>query len=260
MPGLSDERRFRSVRTRPIRSNNSVRRTYDLLRPQLPALGPDALLSERDLVNTFSASRGTVRHVLQLLAEEGVVTRGPKVGTTVHASTVIPVSELTPLDQWGSRGPVTGRLLESKVIPAFPAVRHRLQLPEESSVAMIEWLLIDDNTPLALFVSYLALSPEQASLLGKEGLSVIDFLEKYLGVSVVKSDTIFCAVASDRQTAALLGTRQGGPILLIEDLLRDGGDRPWAICQIRCRGDRVLFSAKARRLSAKARRRRPRSA
>ena len=165
MPGLSDERRFRSVRPRPIRSNNSVRRTYDLLRPQLPALGPDALLSERDLVNTFSASRGTVRHVLQLLAEEGVVTRGPKVGTTVHASTVIPVSELTPLDQWGSRGPVTGRLLESKVIPAFPAVRHRLQLPEESSVAMSEWLLIDDNTPLALFVSYLALSPEQASLL-----------------------------------------------------------------------------------------------
>ena len=247
MPGIAEENAFRSLHHQPVRSNNSVRRTYDLLRATLPALEPDAPLSEGELIDSFSASRNTVRMVLQLLAAEGLVSRRPKVGTTVAGCTVIPIEELTPLAQWSRHRPTTGRVLETRVMPAFTAISQRLSLPEGSLVAVTEGLVMEDTEPLALFVSYVGLTREQADLMRAGGLSVIAFLEAQLGVSVVESDTVMTAIACDEQTAALLGVAEGSPLLSLEELLRDADGTPWAVCQIRCRADRIAFSAKARR-------------
>ncbi|MDQ1726995.1 MAG: GntR family transcriptional regulator, partial [Frankiaceae bacterium] len=145
------------------------------------------------------------------------------------------------------RATIRGMVLESKVIPAFAAIRQRLELPEGASVAVTEGVVLEGDEPLALFVSYVELSPEQAQLLGEDGLSVIAFLEKHLGVFVVESDAVMTALACDKQTSELLHIPEGSPILLIEDLLRDADARPWAVCQLRCRADRMAFSATARR-------------
>ncbi|MGN9839715.1 GntR family transcriptional regulator [Nonomuraea sp. H19] len=247
---IADEIRFRKSRSLPIRSNNSVRRTYDLLRSTLPAMGQDAALSERELATAFSASRNTIRLVLRLMAAEGLVTRGPKTGTTVASSTVLAIGELFPLSQWSMGRPLVGKTLEVRVIPAFAAIRERLRLPEGSSVTVVEGLVLDDGVPLAIFVSYAVLTGEQAGELRESELSVISYLEDRLGVRIVRSDTVIAALTSDEQTAQLLGIKPGAVLLSIEDLLRDDTGRPWAVCQIRCRGDRAVFSAPDRRRHA----------
>jgi len=244
----SDEQRFRTQRGRQTHTNNSVRRTYDLVRSSLRSLEDNATVSEAELVHSFSASRNTVRVVLQQLAEHGIVSRGPKVGTTVAGSTIIPLDELAPLGAWQTRSPLRSRVLETTVIPAFEAIRGPLGLDPGATVGVIEGLVLDGKLPLALFVSYIAVPPEQAGHLGVDGLSAIAFLQRHMNVTIVESDTVLSVLAADAQTAQLLEVPVGSPIGLVEDQLRDAGGRPWAVCQLRCRSDRMSFSATARRV------------
>jgi len=201
-------------------------------------------------VAAFSASRNTVRLVLQRLAEQGLVTRGPKIGTTVRRSAVLRIDELLPIERWSTRGCMRGRVLETSLIPAFAAIRQRLSLPDGASVAVVEGLLLQDEIPLGVYVSYVAVPPDQAENLGKDRLSALDFLERH-GVEIAGSDMVISALPADEQTAAQLLVPDGAPLLSIEDVLRDRTGRPWAVCQTRCRADRVVFSAPARHRAGK---------
>ena len=77
---------YQRQRQSPDRLNNSTRRTYDLLRSTLVTTGRSMPLVEEELTDALSASRNTVRAVLQQLAREGLVTREPKNGTRATGS------------------------------------------------------------------------------------------------------------------------------------------------------------------------------
>src|SRR5438093_1605142 len=95
MTGITARALYQQRRPAPERSNNSLRRTYDLLRSSLHhSLAPGASLVEEELVQTLSSSRNTVRAALQLLAQEGLVSRGPKVGTMALGSIILPFNDL----------------------------------------------------------------------------------------------------------------------------------------------------------------------
>jgi GntR family transcriptional regulator len=249
LAGTSNRSRYQRRRVTPTYSNNSVRRTYDLLRSTLPGMGPDAQLVEEELICSFSASRNTIRIVLQLLAAQGLVSRGPKVGTISSASTVLPLDEVMPIPDQNERQSMHGQVLESLVIPAPAVVASRLQIPEGAPVAMIEGLVIADQTPIALSVSYVALPSGlgERERFGRSDPDPIAFLEQQLHVDVVSSDAVVAAIACDEQSAELLELSEGDPILFCQDLFRDEKGRPRAITQTRYRGDRVTMSATARR-------------
>lgn len=247
MAGTTNRSRYQRRRVTPTYSNNSVRRTYDLLRWTLSEMGPHAQLVEEELIGTFSASRNTIRIVLQLLAAQGLVSRGPKVGTISSASTVIPLDEFMPFPDQSDQRTVHGQVLESAVIEAPAVVSDRLRILEGSSVAMIEGLIFEDQTPIAIAVSYIALPPEVGHRVGRNDLDPIAFLEQQLHVCVVSSDAIVAAIACDSQSADLLQISEGAPILFCQDLFRDQEGRPRAITLTRYRGDRVTMSAAARR-------------
>ena len=61
------------------------------------------------------------------------------------------------------------------------------------------------------------------------------------------SRTTIGAVAADEQTAGLLGVKAGAPLIWLEDIIEDEDGQPWALSQLRLRGDRVAFSANAYR-------------
>jgi GntR family transcriptional regulator len=84
---------YQRRRQSPDRLNNSTRRTYDLLRSTLVATGRGMRLVERELTDALSASRNTVRTVLQQLASEGLVTREPKNGTWATGSLLLPIDQ-----------------------------------------------------------------------------------------------------------------------------------------------------------------------
>lgn len=235
---LPPEVLFQRRRESPDRLNNSARRTYDLLRSTLVATGRSMPLVERELTEALSASRNTVRAVLQQLAREGLVTRGPKNGTRTTGSLVLPIDRLAPLQ---------ARHLECRPIGCPPMVRDRLRLPEGWTVVMIESLLMEDTIPLGISVSYVALEEGQSPDLDVEDPDVLAILERQLGIRIGGSQTTVGAVAADDQTAELVGIDAGAALVWLEDLIEDHTGQPRALSQLRLRGDRVAFSANAYR-------------
>lgn len=223
----------------PDRLNNSARRTYDLLRSTLVSTGPKMPLVERELTDALSASRNTVRAVLQQLARDGLVTRGPKNGTQGTSSILLPFNELVPLLQ--------ARILECRPLACPPMVRDRLRLPDGRTVMMIETVLLEDAEPVGISVNYVALEEGQSVDFDLDEPDVVLFIEQKLGISVSGSHTTAGAMAADKQTAELLGIDVGAPMLWVDDVIEDINGQPRALSQLRLRGDRVAFSAYASR-------------
>lgn len=223
-------------RQSPDRLNNSPRRTYDLLRSTLVTSGGRLALVEHELTNALSASRNTVRAVLQQLAREGLVTREPKNGTRATGALVLPIDELTPVE---------ARLLECRSLGCPPMVRDRLNLPVGWTVLMIEAVLLQDGVPLGISVNYVASGEDLESDI--DDPDVLHILEKKLGLRIGGSRTTIGAVAADEQTAELVGVELGAPLVWLEDVIEDDSGQPRALSQLRLRGDRVAFSANAYR-------------
>ncbi|HEV7418550.1 MAG TPA: GntR family transcriptional regulator [Mycobacterium sp.] len=206
-------------------------------------------LVERELTDALSASRNTVRAVLQQLAREGLVTREPKNGTRATGSLILRIDELSAVTQFASE-PSTrfeARALECRTLGCPPMVRDRLRLPVGWTVLMIESLVLQDEIPLGLAVSYIALGEEHSADFNVDEPDVILILERQLGIRIGGSRTTVGAVAADEQTAELVGVDVGAPLIWLEDLIEDENGQPRALSQLKLRSDRVAFSANAYR-------------
>jgi GntR family transcriptional regulator len=195
-------------------------------------------LVEHELTDALSASRNTIRAVLQQLAREGLVTREPKNGTRATGSLLLPIDELSPF---------AARTLERRSLGCPPIVRDRLRLPLGWTVLMVESLMLENELPLGLAVSYIALDEEQSPDFDIDEPDVILLLERQLGLRIGGSQTTVGAVAADEQTAELIGVDIGAPLVWLEDVIEDENGQPRALSHLRLRGDRVAFSASAYR-------------
>jgi GntR family transcriptional regulator len=192
------------------------------------------LLVEQELADGLSASRNTVRTVLQQLAREGYVTRETRNGTRASALLLMPIDQLFPWE---------ARLLECKSLGCPPVVRDRLRLPAGWTVLMVENLMLEGNLPLGIQVSYVALDEKQSPDIDADDPDVIRILERHLGLRICGSEATISTVAADEQTAALVGVEVGAPMICVDDVINDDSGQPRALSQIRVRGDRVAFSA-----------------
>jgi GntR family transcriptional regulator len=239
---------YQRQRQTPERVNNSLRRAYDLLRSTLATSGGNMFLVEGELTDALSASRNTVRAVLQQLARDGLVTRGPKNGTRAAGSLLMRVDQLNPVAHFGgSASRIEARTLECELLGCPPLVCDRLCLPIGCTVLMIEALIVQEDLPLGLSVSYIALGEEQSPGFSVDEPDVILILERQLGVQIKGSRTTIAAVGADEQTAHLVGVEVGAPLIWLEDIIEDIDGQPRALSQVRLRGDRVAFSATAYR-------------
>jgi GntR family transcriptional regulator len=188
--------------------------------------------------------------VLQQLAKEGLVTRSPKSGTRATNSLLLRLDELTPVAEFGGKKRSTrveARTLEYQSLGCPRMVRDRLLLPDNWTVLMIESLVLQDDEPLGLSVSYIALGEDQRSPIDIGDPDVILILEQQLSVRIGASRTTIGAVAADIQTAELVGIEVGAPMIWLEDVLQDEDGQPRALSQFRLRSDRVAFAASAHR-------------
>jgi GntR family transcriptional regulator len=240
---------YQRNRQTPDRLNNSLRRTYDLLRSTLQNGSGDQSLVEGELTEALSASRNTVRAVLQQLAKEGLITRSPKRGTRSAGSLMLQINSLSPVKEFGGDAGIRTELrtLEYRTLGCLRMVRERLRLPPGWTVLMIESLLVQDNQPLGISVSYIALHPDQPHNLQVDEPDAILFLERQLDVRIVGSRTTIGATAADEQSAALVGVELGAPMIFLEDILEDENGQPRALSQFRMRSDRIAFTASASR-------------
>jgi len=112
---------------------------------------------------------------------------------------------------------------------------------------MIESLMLKGALPLGISVNYIALPHGESLDVDFEDSDVIMILEQRLGVHIGGSQCTVGAVAADEQSAELIDVEVGAPLIWLEDVIEDNTGQPRALSQLRLRGDRVAFSATARR-------------
>ena len=206
-------------------------------------LQPEQKLSERDLVRTYAASRNTVREALSLLAEEGLVTRGPRHGTVVRgsisslsledgtvwrAATRSPsstvVGEATPYLDFAPAG---SEQLDLEVVravyatvPTSALLRERLQT-SDSHVRMSEYVLAFQGRSFELHTAYSRIGHQRRKLQieDAEPTDLSTSFEIAYGSALQRVESSVEAVACDQRTSKMLDLPAGAPMLWRERLL-----------------------------------------
>ena len=180
-----------------------------------------------------------------MLAEEGLVRREPRHGTSVTGRIVqIPMNQAVPPEP-GSEAGVAPRVviteLERQLVDCPPVVRERLETPD-LQVWMLEHLVVFDGRPISLRVTYCRESAQPDALVDHFGDLAAAFMavhDEVMGDCSTTIEAIPCGAAASET----LAVEAGSPILLQELLLRDRGGTAREVSYTHFRGDCVALSA-----------------
>jgi len=216
----------------------STRRVRDLLRSEVRSglAGRDAHFVEDYLVNALAASRTAVREALQMLAQEGLVSRERRNGTTVTRGVTT-----FPLDDILGRGgePVTVERIDQRSVPSTPLLRARLETADEE-VGVVEHLFSTADGPLGVRVAYYKLAYTQP----ESWQTCPDLQEAFtavFGKPLGRIDSVIEAGVAEPKTSRLLGIPENSPVLIREQLLVDVDGVPQEFTFAHYRADRVSF-------------------
>ncbi|MDR3663008.1 MAG: GntR family transcriptional regulator [Mycobacterium sp.] len=230
----------------PLRRRaDRARQVADVLRHQVrDGVYRDGLPGEPELVAEFSVSRNTVREALAILKAEGVIDRGPRVGTHVaqrkydHGLHALVGLKETFKDY----GEVRNEVRAVTELPAPAAVARRLRLNPGEPVVFIERLRYLGDLPLSLDLTYLVPDIGTAVLAHSlETNDVFALIEQVTEQRLGSADIALEAVSADPHTAATLDLPAGGAILMLERLTTLDDGRPVDLEYIRLRGDRITM-------------------
>lgn len=214
----------------------------------------DRLGTERELATRLSVSRSTLRQVLAVLAQTGVVRRVPgRAGGTFMAQAKVDrdLSEVVGLPEYLRRqGFVAGtRTLSATITNADGLIADRLSVPTRSFVIDIVRIRLADGIPLSLERAMFPADMFPGLLDLPLGGSIYDLLSEHYGVSpddVVEHLEV--AEAADSEAAAL-GVAVGAPLLAISrtSSTADGRVFEWSYDLFRSDRTRVTFRTRAER-------------
>jgi GntR family transcriptional regulator len=214
----------------------------------------DRLGTERELATRLSVSRSTLRQVLAVLAQTGVVRRVPgRAGGTFMAQAKVDrdLSEVVGLPEYLRRqGFVAGtRTLSATITNADGLIADRLSVPTRSFVIDIVRIRLADGIPLSLERAMFPADMFPGLLDLPLGGSIYDLLSEHYGISpddVVEHLEV--AGAADSEAAAL-GVAVGAPLLAISrtSSTADGRVFEWSYDLFRSDRTRVTFRTRAER-------------
>jgi GntR family transcriptional regulator len=231
----------------PIRRSRAdrARQVADVLRHQIHAgYYDDGLPAEHALAAEFFVSRNTIREALTVLKRDGLIDRGPKVGTHVafrkydHG-----LDSLVGLKEtFKEYGEVRNEVRAILNMAAPPAVAHRLRLEPGDHVVFIERLRYLGELPLSLDQTYLA--PDIGAEVVRHPLETNDvfaLIELLSGRRLGSATLALEAVSADPHSAATLQVPDRAALLMLERLTSLDDDRPVDLEYIRMRGDRITM-------------------
>ncbi len=231
----------------PIRGPRAdrARPVADVLRQQIHAGAyPDGLPSEGELSAEFFVSRNTIREALGVLKHEGLIERGPKVGTHVaqrkyeHGLDAL----LGLKETFKNHGEVRNEVRAAMLVAAPPSVARRLQLPPGEHVVFVERLRYLGDLPLSLDLTYLA--PDIGTRILDHPLESNDLfalIEQVSGQRLGSASLALEAIPADAHSAATLQVPYGAALLMLERLTSLDDGRPVDLEYIRMRGDRITM-------------------
>ncbi|WP_354687006.1 GntR family transcriptional regulator [Cupriavidus necator] len=196
----------------------------------------DALPSERTLVESLGISRVTARRALQVLAQDGAITRSRGAGTFIAPR---PAQKPARLDNFSELARRRGMTPASELVAferrrATPPEAAALALQEGEEIVRLTRLRKADGQTFWMDVTTLALAvlPDASAI----GESLYAYLER-IGKPVLRVTEKLRAIIATEELAARLNIAPGEPLLHI---LRTGythGDQPVELTDAYCLND-----------------------
>jgi GntR family transcriptional regulator len=205
----------------------------------------ERLMSERELGEKFKVSRMTVRQALTEMTHEGILYTQAGKGTYVSEPKIKQeLQTLTGFSQdMAARGSaVSGRVLESKTIPATLTLAAIFSVPMNTELVLLSRLRLSDGNPLAIEVAYILHQVCPGILdhdFSKESLYHI--LATRYNTHLVRAEQTMESGLATSQEIELLQTASPAPVLRIERLSYNEQNKLVEYVVSVYRGDRYKF-------------------
>jgi GntR family transcriptional regulator len=242
--------------TRDIRSEDIDRSSKLPLYHQLHEIMRDSILRgdwqpgdmippEPELIRQYGVSRTTVRQVLDMLVNDGLIYRQQGRGTfvahpTVEQTLVRIVSFTEDMHQRGFE-PGT-RVLSLDLVPAPQDIAERLEVEPGEELARLARLRLADGEPMSIEESHLVhcycpgvLERDYASHTLRETL------DRDYGIRRVRASQVIRAIPASKDVAQLLAIPYRSALLRIERVSYSQQNLPVEFLRITYRGDRYAL-------------------
>lgn len=208
-------------------------------------LAGEALPSERDLCELMGASRVTVRKAIELLIEDGMLSRRQGSGTYVTPRIQAPGSYLTSFSEDAlARGKSASTLWMAKVEDVASDEEVRLlELDNGAKVLRLSRVRMADGEPLA--IENAVVPADMLPSAGELGNSLYKALAERGNRPISGQQKIRAALAGPNESK-LLGIDEGSELLRIERLTRRADGRPVELTRSAYRGERYEFVSELR--------------
>jgi GntR family transcriptional regulator len=216
------------------------------------ALRPgDRLGTERELAARLSVSRSTLRQVLAVLADSGIIRRVPgRAGGTFVAHTKVDrdLSVIVGLPEYLRRqGFVAGtQVLSATMSGADDVAANHLAVPAGSLVIDIVRIRLADGTPISLERVQLPAEVFPGLLELPLGGSIYDLLDSRYGITPDEVVEHLEVVEASSDEAALLGVNVRAPLLAITRTSSTSAGVPFEFSHDLFRADRTCVTFRTR--------------
>ncbi len=211
----------------------------------------DLIPPESELIKTYRVSRITVRQVLGMLVQEGLVYRERGRGTFVAHPPVDQVLGriVSFTEDMRRRGfKPASRLLSSSMVAASPEIAERLQVEPGAELARIRRLRLADDEPMSVEESFLIhrACPGILAVYHPTSDSLRELLERRYGIHISRAKQVIRAIAATRELARLLSIPARSPLLFVERVSYSQQGIPIEFLKIYYRADRYTLQNELR--------------
>ena len=202
----------------------------------------DIIPPESELIETYQVSRSTVRQVLDMLVNQGLIYRERGRGTFVAYPTLEQSMNriVSFTEDMRQRGFTPGtRVFSAGLNPSPAHIAEKLHIASGELLARIERLRLADGEPMSIEESHLV-HRYCPSVLQHDYSSqpLREILERDYGIKLIYAKQVIRAKSASRQLAKLLDIKTGFPLLFIERVSYSRVEIPVEFLRIYYRADR----------------------
>ncbi len=207
----------------------------------------DMIPPESELIDSYQVSRNTVRQVLDMLVNEGLIYRqrgrGSFVAHPTLEQTMTRIVSFTEDMRQRGFNPGT-RVLSATLISAEDDIADKLQVPPGEQLACLRRLRLADGEPMSIEVSCLVLRYCPEILQHDYAQQPLrEVLEKDYGIRIASAKQVIQAILAPTELADLLEIKPHAALLFIERISHSQGRIPVEFLRIYYRADRYsLFN------------------
>ena len=206
----------------------------------------DRLPSEAQLCERYGVSPMTVRRVVNILADQGVVTAEQGRGTFVKPLELGTATfDLDRLQQlFRDEGQSSVKLLEARITPATGRTARKLTIKVGDRTVFIRRLIFRSEKPALLHRQHVIYDPTRPIIEAEMEVTALRGLFSGGSESDLKrGDLTIDVTVLTEEEAALLHSEVGAPAFRLEHIFYDFDDRPVSWGWFICSGDYLRFTA-----------------